>query len=162
MNLTEAEKALEPAIAALGERYRVQYPFLALKYFADFALLDRKIIVEVDGDSHNTPAQKEKDLQHALQVLELGWVIVRVTNEQASQNPEKTVKIALEVAGYLELPQSKDEQVRELTAQLDRLRQDYPVLLAAAAKRAKSRRQSALVGAKLRRSRAVPSLGHKY
>lgn len=146
---TAAEAALEPAIAKLGERYRHQYPFWSLKYFADFALLDRKIIIEVDGDSHDKPEQKEKDLLHELQVLELGWMVVRVTNEQALRNPEEAVQVAL---GYLQGKSPDINVLRlQLTEALARLHQNYPHLLAEAATRSKSRRQSGLKGAQKRR-----------
>lgn len=144
---TAAEAALEPAIAALGERYRHQYPFWNLKYFADFALLDRKIIIEVDGDSHNTPRQKEKDLLHELAVLELGWRIVRVSNEAALANPSQALKVALVP------PPSKEWRAEWLKEALARLRQDHPFLLAEAATQSKRRTQSAIKAAQTRASR---------
>lgn len=147
---TEAEAALEPAIAALGERYRHQYPFWDFKYFADFALLDRKLIIEVDGDSHDRPAQKEKDLQHELKVLELGWRVVRLTNEAALEDPEFAVKAAIATD---EIALDTVDVKTRLEAQLAQLHRNYPALLAAAAKRSKRRRQSALKGAAVRRAK---------
>jgi hypothetical protein len=66
MHPTKAEASLETAVATLGEPYRTQHPFIALSHFADFALLDRKLTIEVDGDSHDRPDQKEKDLLHMI------------------------------------------------------------------------------------------------
>lgn len=130
--MTPAETSLEPAIAALGERYRSQHPFLKHKHFADFALLDRKLIIEVDGDSHNDPHQKKKDLEHTLALKSDGWEVVRVTNEQALADPAGTVKAALSAT-----PQTEPE----LQASLERLLRDYPKLLVAPAKRSKSRKR---------------------
>jgi len=93
--MTDAERALEPAIAALGERYRSQHPFWPLKIFADFALLDRKLVIEVDGSSHNKPSQRKKDLEHTMALQVLGWRVVRVTNEDATRCPADTVARAL-------------------------------------------------------------------
>lgn len=131
-NMTAAEKALEPAIAALGERYRSQHPFLKHKLFADFALLDRQLIIEVDGASHDAPRQKKKDLEHMLALRSDGWNVVRVSNERATADP------AGAVSECLRAPQTTPE---DLTARLERLLRDYPELLVPPAKRAKPRRQ---------------------
>lgn len=130
MNMTESEKALEPAIAALGELYRVQHPFLKFKHFADFALPNRKLVIEVDGDSHLKPLQKKKDLDHMIGLKSIGWDVVRVTNEQSQADPAGTVAAAL-IARRTTL-----EELQEALAQL---LLDYPELLVPPAK--KSRRK---------------------
>jgi very-short-patch-repair endonuclease len=118
-DMTPAEVALEPAIAALGERYRSQHPFWGLKHFADFALLDRKLIIEVDGSSHNTPSQKKKDLEHTLALKSLGWEVVRVSNEQAQAVPAETVAWCLRAT-----PQTTEQ----LQTALARLKAEHPAL----------------------------------
>lgn len=128
-NMTPSEVALEPAIAALGERYRSQHPFLKHKLFADFALLDRKLIIEVDGASHDAPAQKLKDLKHMMALRSDGWNVVRISNLEATVDP------AGAVSRCLRAPQTTQE---ELEAALARLLRDYPKLLETPAK--KSRR----------------------
>ncbi len=130
-NMTEPELALEPAIAALGERYRAQHLFAGLRHIADFALLDRKLIIEVDGDSHTVPVQMEKDLKHTMALQALGWTVFRCSNDAAKAAPAETVQAALRAT-------QTDPLV--LQASLDRLHRDYPKLLVAAAKRAKKRR----------------------
>lgn len=90
-NITAAEHALEPAIASLGKRYRAQHPFFGLYLIADFALLDDKIIIEVDGPSHGTLKQKRKDLQHMIALEAKGWAVVRCKNEDALQDPQGTL-----------------------------------------------------------------------
>lgn len=89
---TAAENALEPAIAALGRRYRAQHPFFSLHHIADFALLDEKVVIEVDGRSHQEPGQVRKDITHTLGLLKMGWRVVRCTNEEAVSNPHATVR----------------------------------------------------------------------
>lgn len=117
--MTPAEQALEPAIAALGERYRAQHPFLKHKHFADFVLLDRKLVIEVDGDSHDKPAQKKKDLDHMLALALDGWDVVRVSNEQALAVPAETVAWCLTAT-----PQTE----QQLTQALARLKAEHPAL----------------------------------
>lgn len=117
--LTDSEVCLEPAIAGLGERYRVQYFFPSLKHFADFALLDRKRIIEVDGSSHDKPSQKKKDLERMIALRSMGWDVIRVTNESAQASPEETVLTALK---------AEPTPLEELQSALGRLQRDYPKL----------------------------------
>jgi very-short-patch-repair endonuclease len=156
---TEAEQAIEPAIAALGKPYRAQHPFWGHKYFADFAIFGDKIIIEVDGDSHNRPEQKEKDLLHEAAVLKQGWVVTRVSNEMALSDPKEAVQYALDLAKLIrqEFP-DKESQAQRVQDQLRQLHRDYPDLAAAAANRAMLRRQSALAAASLRRERKREAL----
>lgn len=95
VSMTKAEVLLEVEIAKLGERYRSQHPFFAFWHIADFALLDRMLIIEVDGASHNTPAQKQKDHQHTLALMERGWRVARITNDQVFDNPKNALLDAL-------------------------------------------------------------------
>lgn len=132
--LTDSEEALEPAIAALGERYRTQYYFPKLSHFADFALLDRKRIIEVDGSSHDKPAQKKKDLERMLALQAMGWDVIRVTNEQSQANPSGTVQAAL---------QATPEKPEVLKARLDRLLRDYPKLAEKKPRRRGARKRGA-------------------
>lgn len=134
---TDAEAALDPAVAALGVPYRFQYPFWEHKYFADFAVLPWRLIIEVDGDSHNKPSQKEKDLKHALQVLDDGWVVARVSNELAMKCPEAAVEQAVEY--YREWGPKKAELGTLLRVTLDRLHKCFPALLDPEPKRARLR-----------------------
>lgn len=97
---TAAELAIEPAIAALGRRYRAQHPFPGLKHIADFALLDDKIIIEVDGASHQEEGQIRKDITHTLALARQGWRVVRCKNDQAITEPHLTVARLLEQATH--------------------------------------------------------------
>jgi very-short-patch-repair endonuclease len=146
MHPTKAEASLETAVATLGEPYRTQHPFIALSHFADFALLDRKLTIEVDGDSHDRPDQKEKDLLHMIGLQALGWRTVRVTNEQALEDPAGTVLAALDHADTLEIS-PPDYQAR-----LEDLRARYPKLVDDAAKKATRLAQRRLVQAAARKA----------
>ena len=102
-NITEAEASLEPAVAALGTRYRVQKPFWGLSVFADFALLDHKVIFEVDGKEHQTKARKAKDAERTAKLEAAGWRVFRCTNEAALKDPDGAVRLMLGQAGLSHL-----------------------------------------------------------
>jgi very-short-patch-repair endonuclease len=121
-NLTEAEQSLEPAIAALGRRYRAQHPFFGLRLIADFALIDDKIVIEVDGSSHRATAQKQKDLQHMLALEAKGWAVVRCKNEEALQDPHGTLDRLLKSVATRPSP----EELRILLGRLGPLPEPKP------------------------------------
>lgn len=92
---TPAEHALDPAVAALGVPYRFQHPTFieapGLNFFADFALLRERVIIEVDDDSHSERAKRIADAKRTRRLEQAGWRVVRCTNEEALRWPYATV-----------------------------------------------------------------------
>lgn len=93
---TTAEHAIEPAIASLGVRYRTQFPFFLyhandLPFFADFVLLDYRVVIEIDDEGHDKPEQVKKDRERTQRLREAGWLVARCTNEDAIKHPIATV-----------------------------------------------------------------------
>lgn len=95
-NQTPAEAAIEPAIAALGIRYRFQHPLWGLRLFPDFVLLDHKIVIEVDDASHRTSAKRRADAERTARLQAAGWRVVRCTNDEALEDPHGSVRRMLE------------------------------------------------------------------
>lgn len=96
---TVPEQTIEPYIAKLGRIYRAQHPVFSTGYILDFALLDEKIAIEVDGESHNGAKAIAHDRERTAKLQAQGWVVVRCTNEQALFEPAVTVeRMLLEAA----------------------------------------------------------------
>jgi very-short-patch-repair endonuclease len=87
-NQTPAEKALEPAIAALGVPYRFQHPVWAFGIFPDYVLLDERVVIEVDDPSHSQKRKKVADEERTRKLNAAGWRVVRCSNAEALANPE--------------------------------------------------------------------------
>ncbi|MCP4615274.1 MAG: DUF559 domain-containing protein [Bradyrhizobium sp.] len=65
-------------------KFRRQHPID--RYIVDFVTLDGKLIVEVDGVTHSSPAEIKRD-QARTEVLEAcGFLVVRVTNTDVYEN----------------------------------------------------------------------------
>jgi very-short-patch-repair endonuclease len=78
LNPTDAEQALWQTLKGqqLGFKFRRQYPIAS--YIADFACLERKIVVEVDGSQHlNSAYDRERDRL----MVGLGWTVLRFWND---------------------------------------------------------------------------------
>lgn|SRR5512134_435401 len=82
-NQTPAEHALEPIVAGLGLPYRFQYLVPGTMKIADFALPHEKILIEVDGSSHDSVKAKAADAERDASMARMGWRTVRLTNAQA-------------------------------------------------------------------------------
>ncbi len=84
---TPAEKALEPAIAALGRPYRFQHPVWALGVFPDYVLLNERVAIEVDDPSHTQKRKRVADEARTKKLNGAGWRVVRCTNAEALADP---------------------------------------------------------------------------
>ena len=86
---TRAEQVLWRALRnrkAGGLKFRRQYPIE--RFIVDFCCLERRLVVEVDGDSHVNP---ERDAARDARLIKLGYRVVRVTNADVLENVEGTV-----------------------------------------------------------------------
>lgn len=64
-------------------------------YYVDFAHLDSRVVIEIDGAAyHSTPEQIERD-QYRQQFIERqGWTVTRFTGKQVYHTPGKVVYAA--------------------------------------------------------------------
>ena len=80
-----------------GWRFRRQHP--VGPYIADFACLEAKLVIEVDGATHGTPEERAYD-ERRTQFIEAGdWRVLRFTNDEVERNREgvaATILMALE------------------------------------------------------------------
>ena len=93
-NPTKAEEILWENLRGRslgGYKFRRQHvigPFIA-----DFACLDRRVIVEVDGDIHNDVEQEQNDANRDLYLAQVkGFKVLRFTNNQVEDNTQAVLK----------------------------------------------------------------------
>jgi very-short-patch-repair endonuclease len=84
-------EALRVAAKNQGLRFRRQHPFSP--YTLDFVCLKARLVVEVDGASHDTRLHKDKERDRFLNAL--GYDVMRFTNEDARKNVEGVVSMIL-------------------------------------------------------------------
>ncbi len=89
---TEAEAALWESLRAnqLGEKFRRQH--IIGDFIVDFVALNSKLIIEVDGAYHNDAEQMEADKLRSEFLNEVGFKVLRFTNEQVLQDTDNTIK----------------------------------------------------------------------
>lgn len=74
------EREAEKYLALTNWKYEKEYK--VGKYFLDFAFVDKKIDLEIDGRQHEQPSVKRKDEARDCYLEALGWKIVRVKQDQ--------------------------------------------------------------------------------
>jgi very-short-patch-repair endonuclease len=67
-----------------GVKFRRQHPIGP--YFADFACISKKIVIEIDGDHH--AFQVEADARRTNVMEREGWRVLRFWANEVVQNPE--------------------------------------------------------------------------
>lgn len=79
---TDAEKVLWEYLRrnALGVRFRRQ--FIIGDFIVDFACIEKKLVVEVDGEYHFSSEQVEEDRKRSYHISQLGYRVIRFTNEE--------------------------------------------------------------------------------
>ncbi len=83
---TQAEKILWEALRAKKIGFKIRRQHIIDIFIADFVCLEKNIIIEVDGGYHNTKEQKEADELRTQILNEIGFKVIRFTNEQVINN----------------------------------------------------------------------------
>ncbi|WP_333878838.1 DUF559 domain-containing protein [Flavobacterium sp.] len=74
----------------LGYKFRKQH--IIDLFIVDFVCIEKKLIVEVDGGYHNTIEQKEADEMRTQILNELGFKVIRFSNEEVIGNTDKVIE----------------------------------------------------------------------
>ena len=87
-NMTLGEKALWSSLRHkfLGHRFYRQY--IIADYIVDFLCHEGGVIIEVDGGYHSEPRQAEDDELRAQRLEQLGFHVLRFSNEEILENIE--------------------------------------------------------------------------
>jgi len=89
-NMTYCEKIvwLHLRKRQLGYRFLRQYS--VDQFVIDFYCPELKLAVEIDGNVHEIPEQKEYDIARQNYIEEFGIGFIRIKNEELLGNPNKT------------------------------------------------------------------------
>ncbi|MBX7104181.1 MAG: endonuclease domain-containing protein [Gemmataceae bacterium] len=103
-NMTDAERRLWSLLRdrqLTGWKFRRQVP--VGPYVADFACLERRLIVELDGSQH--VEQSDYDAERSTWLVEQGFAVVRFWNHQVFEEPDAVVEAIWQALGATAHPQ---------------------------------------------------------
>ncbi len=69
-----------------GWRFRRQHPIGP--YIADFACIEARLVIEIDGATHGTPEEREHDKRRTWFLESNGWRVLRFWNDEVVRNRE--------------------------------------------------------------------------
>ena len=69
-------------------------------FIADFICLETKLIIEVDGAYHNEPQQQMNDRVRTDILSDMGYKVIRFTNEEVLSNPKADLRTIKEELYY--------------------------------------------------------------
>ncbi|MDO4211593.1 MAG: endonuclease domain-containing protein [Bacteroidales bacterium] len=78
----------------LGVRFRREY--IIAEHIADFVCLPLKLVIEVDGGYHDAPLQQRADEIRTLDLEQMGFEVIRFTNDEVLNNIDKVLKEIIE------------------------------------------------------------------
>jgi very-short-patch-repair endonuclease len=87
-NLSYPEKLFLDKLNELkwGEKYSIIREFSVFPFFIDFAFVNEKVAIEIDGSQHLLEERKEKDNEKDDLLLKNGWSVVRITDKEVKTN----------------------------------------------------------------------------
>ena len=90
--MTDAEKVLWNILRQPTHtfKFRCQHPIN--DYIVDFICLEQRLIIEVDGAYHCEPQQQEDDQIRTDILSNMGYKVIRFTNEEVLSNPKAVLK----------------------------------------------------------------------
>lgn len=90
-NPTEAEELLWNALCEQQIGYKIRRQHIVSQYILDFAYLDRRLAIEIDGGYHNGRDQQYNDAVRTKNLEELGWRVLRFTNSEVFHDLESVI-----------------------------------------------------------------------
>ena len=101
-NQTVAESFLWKHIKGnqLGVKFLRQH--VIYDYITDFAALEQKLIVEVDGGYHYLPEQMEWDAYRTDDLMKFGFKVIRFTNEEVLNNINRVMDSIIYELNHIE------------------------------------------------------------
>ena len=102
---TLAEATLWQAVRGrkLGHKIRRQHPIE--HFIVDFYCAQARLCIEIDGDSHLEPAQEEYDSLRTARLEELGYKIIRFSNNDVRYQLQAVVdEIMRAIEENLDIP----------------------------------------------------------
>jgi leucyl-tRNA synthetase/very-short-patch-repair endonuclease len=108
-NQTEAENILWQELRNKKTGFKIRRQHAIDVFIADFICIEKKIVIEVDGEYHNDPDQKKYDEQRTFVLNELGFHVIRFLNNEVINNTQTVVEeIKRVLSSFKVLPLGED------------------------------------------------------
>ena len=90
-NNTQAESILWECLRNKNLKYKFRRQHVIDMFIVDFVCFDKNLIIEVDGGYHNSTEQQEADELRTQILSEIGFKVIRFTNEEVIGNTDNVI-----------------------------------------------------------------------
>lgn len=92
-NISYPEKLFLTKITELGwdKKYSIVRELSIFPFFIDFAFMNENVAIEIDGSQHLLPDRKERDEKKDKLLIENGWTIIRISENEIKKNIDETL-----------------------------------------------------------------------
>jgi very-short-patch-repair endonuclease len=123
-NMSYPEKCFQKILEdnGLDKKYLVYREYSVFPYFIDFAFINEKLAVEIDGSQHLEEDRKRRDKKKDALLLSKGWKVLRIAANEVTHDGTKALKAVLdmleeptthyEIVGILKAPKAYQKAVR--------------------------------------------------
>ncbi len=94
---TKAESILWRLLKNKNTGYKIRRQHIIAIFIVDFVCLDKKVVIEVDGEIHDNQKERDNDRTQKLNIL--GYSVIRFTNEEVYIEP---VLVVQKIVEYLD------------------------------------------------------------
>ena len=89
--MTPSEERLWNALRHLSCGYKFRRQHAIGDFIADFVCLEKRLVVEVDGEYHNSPEQQADDATCSLVLEQKGFHVIRFSNDVVDKSLDKVL-----------------------------------------------------------------------
>lgn len=123
-NMSYPEKCFQKILEdnGLDKKYLIYREYSVFPYFIDFAFINEKLAVEIDGSQHLEEDRKRRDKKKDALLLSKGWKVLRIAANEVTHDGTKALKTVLdmlekpitqyETVGILKAPKAYQKAVR--------------------------------------------------
>ena len=100
-NMSYPEKCFKKILEdnGLDKKYLIYREYSVFPYFIDFAFVNEKLAVEIDGSQHLQEDRKKKDEEKDKLLLSKGWRVLRIAANEVTHDGTKALKSVADMLG---------------------------------------------------------------
>jgi very-short-patch-repair endonuclease len=102
-NMSYPEKCFQKILEdnGLDKKYLIYREYSVFPYFIDFAFINEKVAVEIDGSQHLEEERKKRDKEKDKLLLSKGWKVLRIAANEVTHDGTKALKGVVEMLGNI-------------------------------------------------------------
>lgn len=100
-NMSYPEKCFQKMLEdnGLDKKYLIYREYSVFPYFIDFAFINKKVAVEIDGSQHLEEDRKNRDNEKDALLISNGWRVIRIAASEIVRGGENALNSLIEVLG---------------------------------------------------------------